>query len=432
MTVTEQRRAWVLTRVVTGAITMAQAAEELGLSERHLWRLRGAFEREGPAGLIHGNRGRASARRVDAGTRARIVELRRQRYAGLNDSHLSDLLAEREGILVSRETVRAILRAEGLPSPRRRRPPRHRSRRPRMRAEGMLLQLDGSPHAWLEERGPELSLLGAIDDATGSVPAALFREREDAAGYLMLLHAILTAKGLPEAIYRDRHSAFEPSARRAREEDEPWAEEPLSQVGRALVELGIGSIPAGSAQAKGRIERLWGTFQDRLVAELRLAGVADLTAANAFLPGFLVRFNARFAVPASDPEPVWRPLPPGLDPARVLVFKYLRKVARDHTVRLDGRVLQLPRWGRGGGYAGKRVEVHVRLDGSIVAFDGARELSALPAPAEPAQLRAQNVLRATPSLVPAAATMPWVPPADHPWKRMTPERQQRLTDSLGS
>jgi hypothetical protein len=316
------------------------------------------------------------------------VELRKERYAGLNDSHLTDLLAEREGILVSRETVRAILRAEGLASPRRRRPPRHRGRRPRMAAEGLLLQLDGSPHPWLEERGPELSLLGAIDDATGSVPAALFREREDAAGYLMLLRAIVTAKGLPEAIHRDRHSAFEPSGGRERE-DEARGGEPLSQVGRALVELGIGSIAAGSAQAKGRIERLWGTFQDRLVAELRLAGIADLDAANAFLPSFLVRFNARFAVPAADPEPAWRPLPPELDLGRTLVFKYRLKVARDHTVRLDGRVLQLPRWGRGASYAGKRVEVHVRLDGSIVAFDGERELAALPAPADPVQLRAQ-------------------------------------------
>ena len=433
MSVTEQRRAWVLTRVLKGMLTMAEAGEELGLSMRHLWRLRAAFEREGPAGLVHGNRGRSSARRMPAETGARIVELRRERYAGLNDSHFTELLAEREGIHVSRETVRAILRAEGIASPRRRRPPRHRSRRPRMAAEGTLLQLDGSQHAWLEERGPRLSLVGAIDDATGMVPAALFREQEDAAGYLELLHAIVISRGLPVAVYRDGHGAFAPTGRHGDGDDGPWAEAALSQVGRALIELGIGSITARSAQAKGRIERLWGTFQDRLVAELRLAGIADLAGANAFLPGFLVRFNARFEVPAGDPEPAWRPLPAELDPERVLVFKYLRKVARDHTIRLDGRVLQLPRWGTGAGYAGKRVEVHVRLDGSVVAFDGERELATLPAPADPVQLRAQRALRAGPGLVPAPATMPWIPPADHPWKRMTsdPRRKQRLTGSLG-
>jgi transposase len=434
MTVEEQRRAWALTRVLKGALTMAEAAGELGLSERHLWRLRSAFERDGPAALVHGNRGRSSPRRVEPQVRARVVGLRRTRYGELNDSHFTELLAEREGIVLSRETVRAILRAEGLASSRRRRPPRHRSRRPRMVAEGQLLQLDGSPHGWLEARGPRLSLLGAIDDATGRVPAAVFRVQEDAAGYLMVLHAIVTTKGLPEAVYRDRHGVFGPTQRRRRGEDGPPHEETLSQVGRALSELGIGSIAARSPQAKGRIERLWGTFQDRLVVEMRLAGIADLAAANDFLPGFLARYDERFAVPAADPVPAWRPIPPGLRLERVLVFKYLRKVAKDHTVRLDGRVLQLPRWGAGPSYAGRRVEVHVRLDGSIVAFDGERELAALPAPAEPVQLRAQHVLRAAPGLVPAPATMPWIPPADHPWKRITPDRKryQRLTGSPGS
>jgi len=431
MSVTEQRRAWVLTRVLRGTLTMAEAAEELGLSERHLWRLRAAFEHEGPAGLVHGNRGRSSARRLPAEARARVVELRQGRYAGLNDSHFTELLAEREGILVSRETVRTILRAEGITSPRRRRPPRHRSRRPRMAAEGTLLQLDGSQHAWLGERGPRLSLLGAIDDATGMVPAALFREQEDAAGYLELLHAIVISKGLPAAIYRDGHGVFAPTGRHRDGDAVPGTAATLSQVGRALIELGIGSITARSPQAKGRIERLWGTFQDRLVAELRLAGIVDLAGANAFLPGFLVRFNARFVVPAGDPEPAWRALPAELDPGRVLVFKYRRKVARDHTIRLDGRVLQLPRWGRGAGYAGKRVEVHIRLDGSIVAFDGERELAALPAPADPVQLRAQPALRAGPSLIPAPATMPWIPSVDHPWKRMTSERRRKAaTDRI--
>lgn len=434
MTVEEHGRAWALSRVLKGALTMAEAAEQLDLSERHLWRLRTAFEREGPAGLVHGNRGRPSRRRVEAAVRTRIVVLRRTRYGELDDSHFTELLAEREGIVVSRETVRAILRAEGIASPRRRRPPRHRSRRPRMPAEGQLLQLDGSPHDWFEDRGPRLSLLGAIDDATGIVPAALFREQEDAAGYLMLLHTIVASKGLPGAVYRDRHSAFEPTGRPGGGQDEPWGEGVLSQVGRALVELGIASIAAHSPQAKGRIERLWGTFQDRLVVELRLAGIADLAAANAFLPGFLVRFNERFAVPPLDPEPAWRPVPSGLPIERVLVFKYLRKVAKDHTIRLDGRVLGLPRWGTGASYAGKRVEVHVRLDGSIVAFDGERELVALPASADPAQLRAQHVLRAGPGHVPDAATMPWIPPADHPWKRVTRDRAlyQRLTESPGS
>lgn len=432
MTVREQRQARVLTRVLLGELTMAEGSIELGLSERQLWRLRGAYVEAGPAGLVHGNRGRLSARRIDPDRRSHLIELR-ERYGPLNDTHFSELLAEREGIAISRESLRTILRAAGIASPRRRRSPRYRSRRPRMGAEGTLLQLDGSRHRWLEERSPELVLVGAIDDATGFVPAAVFRDQEDAAGYLTILRDIALTHGLPGAIYRDGHSAFAPSnpARR-----HPLADAPaLSQVGRALVELGIDSILAGSPQAKGRVERLWGTFQDRLVVELRLAGVVDRAGANAFLAEYLARHNTRFVVSALDPEPAWRPLPDDVRLDRILVFKYRRKVAKDHTITLDGQVLQLPRGATGAAnYAGKRVEVHVALDGSIVAYDGERRLAVTAAPPDPVQLRTSAAPRVAPSLVPAKATLPWIPPRNHPWKRVTPgsKLEKRLTESLGS
>jgi transposase len=432
MTTREQRRAWVLTRVLKLELTMTEAAEMVGLSERQLWRLRVAFERDGPAGLVHGNRGRPSGRRLPASLRGRIIELRRTTYADINDTHLAELLAEREGIDISRPSLQRILRAAGLASPRRRRPPRHRSRRERMAAEGLLLQLDGSRHDWLEGRGPWLTLVGAIDDATGMVPAATFRAQEDAAAYFEILASTIADHGLPGALYHDRHSAFAPTSPGP---TEPGAPVELSQVGRALIELGIGSIVARSAQGKGRVERLWGTFQDRLVVELRLAGVTDRAGANELLAGFLPRFNSRFAVPAADPVPAWRPVPPDVRLDRVLVFKYRCKVARDHTIRLDGLSLQLPP-GRGGrGYAGRLVEVHVRLDGSIVAFDGSRELAVRAAPPDPVQLRAQRRLRPDPGLVPGTATLPWTPPADHPWRRVkkgTKLDQLRLTESLNS
>ena len=432
MTVREQRRARVLGRILMGELTMIEGSTELGLSERQLWRLRAALVEAGPAGLVHGNRGRVSAQRIDTGRRARIIELR-EAYGPLNDSHFSELLVDREKLVISRESVRQILRAEGIASPRRRRSPRYRSRRPRMGAEGTLLQLDGSRHDWLEGRGPELVLVGAIDDATGKVTAAVFREQEDAAGYLEILSATIEGHGLPGAIYRDGHSAFAPTTPRRH----PLADEDpaLSQVGRALVELGIDSILAGSPQATGRVERVWGTCQDRLVVELRLAGVVERAGANAFLVDYLPRHNARFAVPALDPVPTWRVVPADVRLDRVLVFKYRRKVAKDHTIHLDGRVLQLPRGATGAAnYAGKRVEVHVGLDGSIVAYDGQRRLAVSAAPADPGQLRAQHGQRVPPSLSPAAATIPWTPPRDHPWKRPTPgsKLERRLTESLGS
>jgi transposase len=430
----EQHRAWVLTKILKGELTMAEGAARLAISARQLWRLRTAYERDGPAGLVHRNRGRASPRRIDPDLVARIVELHRTMYGPLNDSHFAELLAEDQGIRLSRESIRAILRTAGIASARRRRPPKYRSRRPRMAAEGMLLQLDGSRHDWLEGRGPALTLLGAIDDATGRVVAATFRDQEDAAGYLEILRQVVAGHGIPEAIYRDRHGAFEPTSPRRSTDDEPGRPGSLSQVGRALVELGIDSIPAASAQAKGRVERLWGTCQDRLIVELRLAGVVDRDGANIVLAAFVARFNGRFAVPPADPVPAWRAVPAEVRVERVLVFKYRRKIARDHTIRLDGTVLQLPRGSGPSNHAGKLVEVHVGLDGSVVVFDGERRLLAVPAPPDPVQLRAQNIDRALPGLVPAPATLPWIPPRDHPWKRVsrTSKLYQRLTDSLGS
>ena len=189
---------------------------------------------------------------------------------------------------------------------------------------------------------------------------------------------------------------------------------------------------AGSPQAKGRIERLWGTFQDRLVIELRLAGISDRAAANAFLASYLARHNARFAVPAADPMAAWRALPAEVRLERVFVFKYRRKVAHDHTVSLHGQVLALPQVGRAG-YAGQTVEVHVRLDGSIVVFDGQRELAVAPAPLDPVQLRAARGRREEPGVEPEPATLAWVPPAEHPWRQVRTDTalyQTRLTESL--
>ena len=433
MTVKEQQRALALTRVVGGDLSPGEAAFALGCSERHLWRLLRRFRSAGPAGLVHGNRGALSTRRLGSDLRERVVEMALGRYQGANDTHLSELLAEREGICLSRSSVRRILRSAGVASPRKRRAPRHRSRRERMAAEGLMLQLDGSRHRWLGPDRPEMTLLGAIDDATSRVVAATFRDQEDAAGYLEILRDVALGQGLPGAVYRDRHAAFEPSSpgRRSKEDS-------LSQVGRVLTELGVVSIAAGSPQAKGRIERLWGTFQDRLLVELHLAGAADRASANEFLATFLARHNERFGVPASDPCPAWQPWPADLDPDRAFVLKYRVKVAKDDTIRIDGRSLQLPPAPRRFAYAGKMVEVHLRLDGSIAVLDGERQLVTAPAPADARTLRALDRNRPGPSTAPAPAGVPYVPPASHPWKRMTPariaarDRARALTDSLSS
>jgi hypothetical protein len=441
MTQRDQQRAQVLTRWIGGELTSAEAVALLGLSERQAWRLKIRFLAAGPAALVHGNRGRASPRRISEAIRARVVELGKTRYDGANDSHLTELLTEREGIALSRVTVRRIRRAAGQPSPRRHRPPRHRRRRERMPQEGLLLQLDGSRHDWLGGRGPWLTLLAAIDDATGRVVAATFRDEEDSAGYLELLRDTVRANGLPAAIYRDGHSAFELSTRAA---GRTAAERrTATHVGAALEHLGIRSIAAGSPQAKGRIERGWGTDQDRLVVLLRLAGASDRAAANRVLVSYLAERNRRFAVPAADPAPAWRPVPPGIDLDAVFAFHYRRRVANDHTVRIGGLALDLPALRGRRGYAGRWVDVSVRLDGRLVVSDGDQVLLRTSPILAPERLRSlENApARIVPGRLAEVVTQApgYAPRADHPWRRIDPRSklgrqllEQRLTDSLTS
>jgi transposase len=417
MSSTEQRRGWMVTKVIAGGLTVAEAAPLLALSERQVWRLVAAMRRSGPAGLAHGNRGRASPRRLPDLDRERIIALTRGKYAGVNDCHLAELLAEHEQILISRQALRRLLRDAGLASPRRRRRPRHRSRRDRMPQAGLLLQVDGSRHDWLEGRGPRMTLVGAIDDATGIVTGAVFREQEDTVGYLLVLRDTLRRYGVPAAVYRDRHTLFEPSERGLLTLEEQLADTRLpTQLGRAFAELEIVSIAARSPQAKGRIERLWGTAQDRLVSELRLAGVCSLDDANRLLAAFVPRFNRRFAVAPLDATSAWRPAPPPKALARICCLKHVRVVANDHTIRAGATIVQLPPRPDRRSYAGVRVELQHHLDGRLVVWDGEREL--LSQRADPAQLAAMASVRARLGTMPPSVRTAVKPATSHPWRRM--------------
>lgn len=386
-----ERKLHVLTLLEGKRISLGQAAEALGLTPRQVRRLRVGLRREGPATLLHGNRGRRAPHRLLEGLRTQIVTLARGRYAGLNDVHLTEKLITVEGLVVSRPTVRRALRAAGVVSPRRRRPPRHRSRRPRRPQAGLLCQLDGSPFAWFGPTQPICSLLGAIDDATGAVLAATFRVQEDAAGYLTLLLTLGRTVGLPAAVYTDAHGIFvrHDAHWTLAEELQGYQEPP--QVGQALRALGIHHIVADSPQAKGRIERLWNTFQDRLVADLRLAGITTLAAANVFLATtFLPAFNAQFAVPAAVTAPAYRRVARGVDLTRLCAFHYARQVALDNTVRVEAVVLQLAPGPHRRSYARAQADVVQCLDGAWRVYVGDRLVVSTPAPPDPGQLRARK------------------------------------------
>jgi transposase len=414
----EQRRAWVLSKLMADELGPAEAARLLGLSVRSIRRLRARVERDGPAGLVHGNRGHVSSRRIPDETRTKVLELTKETYHDVNDTHLSELLAEREGITLSRVSVRRLLRDAGRAPQRVRRAPRHRSRREREEREGLLLQTDGSQHDWLGDRGPRLTLVGYIDDATGQVTGATFRDQEDSAGYLETLEDTIRRYGVPGAIYHDRAGVFEPAEKTPLTLEEQLIDARVpTHLGRTFAELGIGSIAARSPQAKGRIERLWGTLQDRLVSELRLAGVDDRDGANAFLSTYLARHNDRFMVPALDPEPAWRRLPRGTRIERICCFKYRRTVGRDGTVRAGATTLQLPAKPNGRSRGGQKVELHVLLDGRMVVWDGERDIVTTPAPLDAVQLRALGYARVEVGSVPLSAATATKPAADHPWRR---------------
>jgi len=383
LTAKEQNRLQTLNGVLEKHWPMREAAKIMGVSERQGWRILAAYRKEGAAALSHGNRGRTPTNATPLAICRQVITLTRERYCGVNHTHLAELLAEREDITVSRSTLRRLLTRAGLPSPRRGRSPRHRYRRQRMPQEGMLLQLDGSHHRWLEDRGPWFTLFLAIDDATGTVPYAIFREREDSMGYFELLNVIINRCGIPLGVYTDRHSVFQV------ERGPNGGPVPLTQFGRALRELGITHVRAHSPEAKGRVERANGTFQDRLVSELRLSGASNITEANMVLWDFLSRFNQRFGVPAAQPGQAYRPLSPELDPDGVFCIKERRCVARDNTVQYRRQTLQLFPDADKVSYAGAYVEIQERLDGQILACYQGKILTPQDAPPLAATLRDQ-------------------------------------------
>ena len=267
LTPKEQTRLQVLNSLLAEHITLEQAATLMGVGERHTRRILAAYREEGAAAPSHGNRGRQPRNAVPEDVAAAVVILASGKYAGFNHSHLTEVLAEREGIHLSRQTVSRLLNRHGLTSARRHRPPKHRVRRERMPHEGMLLQVDGSHHPWLEERGPRFVLLLAVVDATGMVANAVFHPEEDTRGYFLLLDGVIQHYGIPLALYGDRHGVFK-FAGKPRHIQPPVE---ATHFSRALQELFNAQFFARSPQAKGRVERMAGTFQYRLVSELRLA-----------------------------------------------------------------------------------------------------------------------------------------------------------------
>lgn len=389
-----------MSRVRDGEMTLSEAAGLLGVSYRQAKRVKARYQAEGDAGLAHRLRGRASNRKTGDAGRSAVLKLYRAKYAGFGPTLACEYLAK-EGHEVSHDALGRWLRAEGLFQKRRKRG-QHRLRRPRRRCAGELVQMDGSWHDWLEGRGPWCCLMVMVDDATGRA-LARFYDKETLSAAFDLFGRYAVAHGLPRAIYVDKAGIYR-------------AEEgcPPTQFGRAMAELDVELILANSPQAKGRVERMNGTLQDRLVKELRLLGIPDMASANAVLEGsFLKAFNSRFCVAAELKTEGHRQVGSRMNLQEVLCQREERAVGRDWCVQWRGRWLQVDVQHAGLDLArpGRRVTVIEKAGGELlVRYEGQAlswsELSRRPEPAKAKKARkaVRNNKR-------------YVPGPDHPFRR---------------
>jgi transposase len=367
----EFQRVKVIENAAGGRLSVREAARLLQLSERQVQRLKRRYQPDSVAWVQHGNRGRPMPWALPLPQKQLILNLARTKYPGFNDSHLCQKLNADENLPVSRETVRRILRGAQLASPQKRRPRQYRARRvPRPRF-GMMALTDASTHDWLQGRGPHLTLIGFQDDATKQILSAHFQlEAENTVGYLRALRSMITTHGVPLSLYRDRHSIFQRNDAHWTLAEQLAGRQAPTHLGRALEELGVQQIPAYSPQAKGRVERLWRTCQDRLVSELRLAQASTVEQANAVLALFCADYNQRFARLAADSARDFRTLPRRFDLARCLSFRYQRIVSPDHVVTLGAQAIALPPRPGQRAYAGDTVELSHQLDGSLHIYRG--------------------------------------------------------------
>jgi len=414
LTEAEMKKVLVIERVVARVFTVQDAAAHLDLSTRQVIRLKKIYLQEGAQGLAHKNRGRKPSHTIEQSVKERVTELYRNKYTGSNNCHFSELLEENESLKMSYSSVRRILLTSGLKVSTVRRSRNVHQPRDRRSQAGALWQIDASPHAWLEDRGPHLTLHGAIDDATGVVVGAVFRPTETREGYFAVMRQAIETYGRPLGLYSDRHNIFRsPNEKLTLEQELAGEQQPLSQFGKAMAELEITHIKAMSPQAKGRIERLWGTLQDRLVIELRLLSVRTLDEANAVLPELIAKHNVKFSVLPKEEEHVYRPLPDDTDLTYVFAVREPRQIGSGQTLSYGGKLYTLAAKQIESFDTKAVVEVRETMQGEVVIFHHGK----------PLPLReTEKPKRAIPhhpesNAKKADSASPRKPAEGHPWKK---------------
>ena len=370
MSVAERDRSHLIRCTIEGSLGQREAAERLGISVRQFKRLVHAWRRAGDAGLLNRRRGRPAPNRLADATRQRIEQLLRETYPDFSATLAAEKLAERDGIVVSRETVRRIQTLLKLHRPKKRgekRVFRARDRRPRF---GELVQIDGSPHDWFESRGPRCTLIVFIDDATSRLLALRFAPAESTRAYLEALRDQVLTHGRPLAFYSDRHGIFRVNAKEAESGDGKTG------FGRVVDRLDIGLINALTPQAKGRVERVNQTLQDRLIKAMRLDGISSIDAAHAFLPAFIRDHNERFGVPAREDTPAHRPWIRTADELdEALARREQRVLTKALTFSSGGRKYCVKTAGPGTALRGVKVALHHFSDGRLRVYHKGRLLA---------------------------------------------------------
>ena len=345
MTKKEMVRLKVAERLVEGQMKVEEAARILNISTRQVIRIKKGVKKIGPEAVIHGNRKRKPVNATDNIVKDLVVSLKKDKYEGANFSHFAELLGEDEKISLSQPTVHRILTCAGIKSPRKKKKVRAHRYRKRLDCPGAMAQLDASPYEWLG--GENLNIHGAIDDATGKVLGLYLTRQECLEGYFEVVRQMITNAGIPLSTYNDRHTILvSPKKAKVSVEDQlEGIKEPYTQFSAAMDELGIRMIPAGSPQAKGRIERLWGTLQDRLVVEFGLNEIKDVDSANEFMKKYILRFNKRFSIEPKG-EPVFRKFDRRTNIDYILCTKILRKLDNGSAFSYKGKYYQLIKNGK--------------------------------------------------------------------------------------
>jgi transposase len=411
----ELSRVQVLRQLDEGRIKQRRAAEHLNLSVRQVKRLLKAYRRSGAEGLISKKRGHPSHNQLELEIKQQALELLQTRYADFGPTFAHEKLTEVHHLILGRETVRGLMIQAGLwHSRRQRRPVIHplRERRPRL---GELVQIDGSPHAWFEDRAPACTLLVFIDDATGRLLELFFTEAESTFSYFEAAEHYFRHFGKPLAFYNDKFSVFRAT------QPHPLSGPGVTQFTRAMHQLGIEVICANTPQAKGRVERVIQTLQDRLVRELRLRGISDMAAGNVYLPKFITEFDERFAKTPRDPEDAHRPLLAQDNLGRILTVQETRVLSKNLTLNYQNVIYQIQT--ARPTYALRNATVVVREDRSHeIAIDYRGKPLAYtvyhPAVHQAEILSSKQIAMKLTELVPTAKQRkPYIPPPDHPWRR---------------